>query len=138
MSNSDSLSEIFEEVRRDPFAEFLGIELLEIEPGSSRATMVLQPHMVNFLGIPHGGAIFSLADVAMAAAGSYHGRTAVGLAINIYYLSVAPVEARLIAEATEESAGRRTALYRVTVTTEEGQLVANAQGMAYLRRGTTT
>ena len=45
---------------------------------------------------------------------------------------VAPVAlgTRLIAEATEESLGRRIGTYRLVVTTEEGTLVAACQATA--------
>jgi acyl-CoA thioesterase len=87
--------------------------------------------MLNFHGIPHGGVIFSLADAAFAAAGNSYGQTAVALNVNISFLSAAPVGARLYAEATEESLGRRTALYRMAVTTDDGTLVALCHGTVY-------
>src|SRR3972149_3648265 len=39
---------------RDLFARHMGIELLELRPGYSRASMALKPYMVNGLGMPHG------------------------------------------------------------------------------------
>jgi phenylacetic acid degradation protein PaaD len=137
VNNSDSVSKILEQMTQDPFAKSLGIELLEIAPGFSRAMMVLRPHMVNFMGVPHGGAIFTLADVALAAACNHLGGRAIALGVNIYYLSVASVGARLIAEATEVSAGKRTVLLQVTVNTEDGRPIAHAQGMGYIRGGAT-
>jgi acyl-coenzyme A thioesterase PaaI-like protein len=38
---------------------------------------------------------------------------------------------KLIAEAKEESAGKNTALYIITVRTEEDRLVALCEGVAY-------
>jgi acyl-coenzyme A thioesterase PaaI-like protein len=38
---------------------------------------------------------------------------------------------KLIAEASEENLGRRTALYHMTVKSEDGMLIASSQGMAY-------
>lgn len=118
-------------ISQDPFAHFLGIELLELREGYSKVTMTVGEHMLNFHGIPHGGAIFSLADAAFAAAGNSHGRTAVALNVSISYLAAVPVGARLYAEATEESLGRRTALYRLSVTTGDGTLVALCHGTVY-------
>jgi acyl-CoA thioesterase len=126
-----NLDQAFQQISQDPFACFLGIELLELREGYSRVTMTVGEHMLNFHGIPHGGVIFSLADAAFAAAGNSYGQTAVALNVNISFLSAAPVGARLYAEATEESLGRRTALYRMAVTTDDGTLVALCHGTVY-------
>ena len=104
---------------------------LEVKPGYSRLGMTVGEHQVNFHGMPHGGAIFSLADAAFAAASNSHGQTAVALTMNISFLSAVPVGTKLIAEAQEEKLGRRTALYHMTVTTEDGSLVASCHGMVY-------
>jgi len=109
----------------------MGIELLEVKPGYSRLSMMVGEHHLNFHGLPHGGAIFSLADAAFAAASNSHGQTAVALTMNISFLAAVPVGTRLIAEAQEEKLGRRTALYHMTVTTEGGDLVASCHGMVY-------
>jgi len=125
------LEQVINRIRQDPFAQFMGIELLEVRLGYSKVSMVVAEHMVNFHGIPHGGAIFSLADAAFAAAGNSHGQVAVALNVNISFLAAVPVGARLIAEATEENLGRRTALYRMAVTAEDGTLVALCHGIVY-------
>jgi acyl-CoA thioesterase len=126
--------QIFHRISRDPFACFLDIELLELEQGHSRVGMTVREHMLNFHGIPHGGAIFSLADAAFAAASNSYGQTALALSVSINYLAAVPVGTRLYAEATEESLGNRTALYRLVVTTEDGTLVALAHGMVYRKQ----
>jgi acyl-CoA thioesterase len=131
-----NLDQIFRQISQDPFVRFLGIELLELREGYSRVTMTVGEHMLNFHGIPHGGVIFSLADAAFAAAGNSYGQTAVALNVNISFLSAAPVGARLYAEATEESLGRRTALYRMAVTTDDGTLVALCHGTVYRKSET--
>lgn len=125
---------MFERISQDPFARFLGIELLELGPGTSKVTMIVQEHMLNFHGIPHGGVIFSLADAAFAAASNSHGQTALALAVTINYLAAVPVDTRLVAEATEESLGNRTSLYRLAVKAEDGTLVALAHGRAHRKK----
>jgi len=129
-----TLDKLFQHISQDPFARFLGIELLELREGYSRVSMTVEEHMLNFHGIPHGGVIFSLADAAFAAASNSHGQTAVALNVSINFLAAVPVGTRLYAEATEESLGRRTALYRLAVTTEDGTLVALAHGTVYRKR----
>jgi acyl-CoA thioesterase len=123
-------------IEADPFARSLGIELLALRPGYSRLAMTLQPHMLNFHGIPHGGAIFSLADAAFAAAGNSHGQVAVALSMTINFRSAVPSGTRLLAEAIEQSLGGRTGLYRITVTAdnEEKRLVAVCDGTVYRKK----
>ena len=129
-----SLEQAARQIRKDPFADFLGIELLELREGYSRTALTVTEHMLNFQGIPHGGVIFSLADAAFAAAGNSHGQVAVALNVSINFLAAVPAGTRLRAEASEESATRRTALYRLSVTAEDGTLVALGHGTVY-RKG---
>jgi len=72
---------VYQKISQDPFARWMGIGLQELRPGYSRVAMMLTPQMVNFHGIPHGGAIFALADAAFATASNSHGQTAVALSI---------------------------------------------------------
>lgn len=120
---------------RDLFARHLGIELLELRPGYCRAGLTLAPYMVNGLGLPHGALIFALADFAFAAACNSHGLAAVALNMDIHFLASPDPESRLIAEALEIRCGRRTGLYRMSVTTDDEKLVAELHGVAY-RKGT--
>ena len=48
--------------RKDLFAGFVGIELLEAGAGRATARLDLRDHHLNGLGLVHGGAIFTLAD----------------------------------------------------------------------------
>jgi len=122
-------AQVAEIIAGDPFARYLGIELLDLRPGHSRMAMVLRSHMDNFNGLPHGGAIFTLADAAFAAASNARGTVAVALSMTIHYLTSPASGTRLIAEATESRLGRRVAFYDITVASEDGQPVARCQGV---------
>ncbi|MBI3031437.1 MAG: hotdog fold thioesterase [Candidatus Rokubacteria bacterium] len=124
------LTLIREQVSRDPFAASLGIELLDLAPGYCKAAMRLTPRMVNFQGNPHGGAIFSLADYAFGAACNAHGDPAVALSVTIQFLAAVKPGTRLIAEAREQRQGRRAGFYTMTVTAEDGTVVAACQAVA--------
>jgi acyl-CoA thioesterase len=123
--------ELIEKIGRDPFARSLGIEIVELRAGYSKLSMTVREEMLNFHGIPHGGAIFSLADAAFAAASNSHGTQAVALQMSISYLAAVPVGTTLYAEATEEKLGKRTALYQIKVTDADGKLIASCQGLVY-------
>lgn len=125
---------VFRKIGQDPFAKSMGIELEELRPGYSRVSMTLTPRMVNFHGIPHGGAIFTLADAAFAAAGNSHGQAAVALGMTIHYLAAAEPGSRLIAEAQELRKGNRTGFYQIAVKTEGGDLIATCQAVVHRKR----
>lgn len=122
---------IRERIGGDPYARSMGIELLELRPGYSKVAMTLQPHMVNFHGMPHGGVIFSLADYAFAAACNSHGQTAVAMNVNISFLAAVAVGQRLVAEGVEVKRGRRSSFCQMTVRTAEGEVVAQCQAVAH-------
>ncbi|HUV73006.1 MAG TPA: hotdog fold thioesterase [Anaerolineae bacterium] len=125
---------ILEKMRSDRYTELLGMELLDVEPGYSRVSMVIRDDMFNFNDLPHGGAIFSLADVAFSAASNSHGIVSVALNMEISYLRSVPSGTKLVAEATEEHLGRRTALYHITVKSEVGDLIASCHGVVYRKK----
>ncbi len=118
-------------IESDPWARSLGVELLDLRPGYCRVAMRLRPRMVNFQGYPHGGVIFSLADVAFGAACNSHGEPAVALSVTISYLAAVAPGSRLIAEGREVKQGRRAGFYDVTVTAGDGTVVAVAHCIAH-------
>jgi len=125
---------VFRKISQDPFAQWMGIELQELGPGYGRTAMTLTPQMVNFHGIPHGGAIFSLADAAFAAASNSHGQTAVALSMTVQYLAAAKPGARLTAEAKELRKGNRAGFYQIAVKTEGGEVVAICQAVVHRKK----
>ena len=124
-------TEIAEKIHADPWARALGIEYLDLGRGYCRLRLRLQRHMVNFQGFPHGGVIFSLADVAFGAACNSYGEPAVALSVTIDFLAAVTAEAVLVAEARAVKQGRRAGFYEVSVTTEDGQAVAAAHCIAH-------
>ena len=122
-------------IRKDPFARMLGAEVEIVRPGYSRVTLTVTEQMVNFHGMTHGGLIFSLSDVAFAAAGNSRGQTAVALNVDICFLQASRPGDVLVAEAKERFAGGPTALYDITVTNlKTGDLVAKSLNMVYRKK----
>jgi acyl-CoA thioesterase len=126
-----TLEQIAQTVGQDPFARSLGIEVLEFGAGYSKVAITVEERMLNSHRMAHGGVIFSLADAAFALASNSHGQLAVALNVTIGYVAPVAPGTRLIAEATEESLGRRIGLYRLIVRAEDGTLVATCQATAY-------
>ncbi len=118
---------------RDRFARLCGIELLEVGPGRSRARMALTAEHLNGVGSVHGGAIFTLADLAFAAASNSHGTVAVAINVSISYTKAAAT-GTLTAHAEEVARHPKLASYTVRVTDDSDDLVAIFQGMVYRKR----
>lgn len=126
--------QIFKAISADPFAGLVGIEYQEIRPGYGRTAMTVTPQILNGHGIPHGGAIFSLADSAFAAASNSHGQVAVALSMSINFLAAAAPGSRLVAEAEELRKGHRAGFYQITVKTDAGDLIAVLQAVVHRRK----
>ena len=56
--------------KNDLFAENAGVVLLEVRKGYSKAKLEIKPEHLNAGARTQGGAIFTLADLALAAAAS--------------------------------------------------------------------
>lgn len=125
----DKIRKFFQD--NDQLARTLGFELLEIGDGTARARMTVGPMHLNAASSGHGGATFSLADFAFAAAVNSHGQLAVAIQTSISFVK-APLEGDVLtAEAREISLHAKIAVCDVAVRDQAGDLVASFQGMAY-------
>jgi acyl-CoA thioesterase len=115
---------------RDRWAAVAGARLVEVREGYARARMRLRPIHLNGVRVAQGGAIFTLADFAFAAASNSHGTVAVALDTNITFARAA-MRGVLTAEAREESLSRRVSVCTVRVTDGDGALVALFRGTAF-------
>ena len=127
----DVSTETRERIESDPYCEQLGIDLVDLGPGTAVMAFTITDEDLNFHGTPHGGAIYSLADAAFAAASNSHGQTAFALETNISYLDAADVGETLTATAIETHRTRRTAEYEIVVTDESGDRIATFRGRVY-------
>jgi acyl-CoA thioesterase len=79
---------IAQAVTREPFAQAMNMELVELEDGYSVVKMVYDPdRMDNIYNRAHGGAIYALIDEAFETAGQTDGTVAVALNVNVTYVS---------------------------------------------------
>ena len=121
-----------ERIESDPFCEKMGIELAALGPGTATTELTVTDDLLNFHGTPHGGAIYSLADAAFAAASNGEGDTALAIETNVSYYEAVDVGEILTAEAERVHRRGRTASYRVAVTDEDDDEVAAFRGRVYL------
>jgi acyl-CoA thioesterase len=131
MSSDDVPDELRERIAADPYCERLGIDLVDLSAGEAVTELTVTEDLVNFHGTPHGGAVYSLADAAFAAASNSHGTTAVALETNVSYLEAVDVGTTMRATAEETHLSRRTAEYRVTITDDRDERVATFRGRVY-------
>jgi acyl-CoA thioesterase len=116
--------------KNDRFAERANIELIAVSPGHARAKMTLHPHHLNGYRTVQGGAIFTLADFAFAAASNSYGTVAVAVNVSITFMKAAQT-GTLWAEARELSKNYKLGSYTVEVKDDQGDLVAVFQGLVY-------
>ncbi|MDQ1253289.1 MAG: acyl-CoA thioesterase [Euryarchaeota archaeon] len=119
--------------KKDNFVANVGIELLEVSPGYAKAKLDVEERHLNALKTVQGGALFTLADIAFAAAINAHGSTAVVINANMSFVKAA-TKGTLIAEAKETSIGPKIATYNVDITDDNGDIIAIYQGMGYRKK----
>ena len=109
------MSDVLEKIKNDPFVKFMGIRVDEVSEGFASCSLILTGDMLNFLGVPHGGVYFSLADVAFSAAANYNHPPSFALDISGSFLKPAKVGETLTAKAELVHSTKRTGLYRLEV-----------------------
>jgi uncharacterized protein (TIGR00369 family) len=118
-----------------PFAELLGLQILESQPGMARLAVELRPELLNSFGDAHGGVVTALADVALAVAVIMQDGAARGaITVNLSMSFVGPGRERLVAEGRCLRAGRELAFAEGEVRDGAGSLVAKAVATFKLRR----
>ena len=119
---------------RDPFGQWLGLELGEVRQGYCCLYLRVRPDMLNSFGALHGGVAFSAADTAFALACNSHGRQSVSLTVTIDYLAAGRLGDVLLIEAREESLQEKVSVYNLRLTNQHGTLLALFKGTAYRTR----
>jgi acyl-CoA thioesterase len=119
--------------RADPYTLGLGMELIGWGGGSATVRWTPRAEHRNFSGTLHGGAVFSLADAALAVASNSWGRISLALSVDAQFLAAPAVDVPLVATATERSRRRRVAAYLIDVTAEpsDRSLVASFHAIVH-------
>lgn len=112
----------------DAASRGLGMELVAVEPGHAVLAMTVTERMVNGHKLCHGGFIFTLADSAFAFACNTHNQRTVAQHCAITFLNAARLGDRLVARAVERQRMGRSGIYDITVTREEGFVIAEFRG----------
>jgi acyl-CoA thioesterase len=114
----------------DYFSQWLGIEIVKIEPGTCILKMKIRKEMLNGFSIAHGGIAYSLADSALAFASNSHGRKSLSVETSISH-TVSLNEGDIIfANAQEINLTNKIGVYYITIT-HDGNTVALFKGTVY-------
>ena len=116
----------------DRFASSNDIHLVSLGKGEAVAEMLIVEKHLNGVNIIQGGALFTLADFAFAAASNSHGRIAVAANATISFFKGVS-SGKLTAKAKEHSSGKTLATYVVDITDEAGNKIALFSGTAFMK-----
>lgn len=115
--------------------DLLGIELLSCEPGRAVMRMTVRESMLNGHDICHGGLIFTLADSTFAYACNSRNLNTVAAGCSIEFLQSGKAGDVLTCEGVERVLQGRHGIYDMTVTNQDGEVVAMFRGKSTQIRG---
>jgi acyl-CoA thioesterase len=106
----------------------LGMEIVSVAPGQAMLAMTITERMCNGHKTCHGGFIFTLADSAFAFACNSHNDRTVAQHCSVTFVNPAELGDKLVALAVERQRSGRSGIYDVTVTRDEGVVIAEFRG----------
>lgn len=115
----------------DSASQAMGMEIESVAPGRAVLSMKVRQDMLNGHALCHGGFLFALADSAFAFACNSENHSAVAAGARIEYLAPGRPGDRLTAVAEQVHQGRRTGLYDVTVSNQNGRTLVVFRGNAH-------
>ena len=125
---NDNVETLTAKEKTEPIAKFLGMDLAELTPGYAKITMTLKPEYLNFNGMVFGGIIMCLADQAFAYGMNSLVMPSIATNFSIQLIAGAKVGDVLTAECRPLKSGRRVGFAEMTVTDQNGKLIAKATG----------
>ncbi|MFC1930941.1 PaaI family thioesterase [Chloroflexota bacterium] len=125
---SDALAELKARAEKEPIASFLNMRLLELSPGYARVSIKISHEYLNFNNFIFGGITMAVADQAFGYAVNSVKRPNVASQFNIHFIAAAKAGDELIAEGRVMKSGQRVSIAEMTVTNQEGKLIAKATG----------
>ena len=114
----------FEQFARDRYAcNTTGVKIEKVSKDYSLCSLEINDSHLNGNDCVMGGAIFTLADYAFGVAANFDARDTVTLTSNISYQNPT-IGPKLFAEAICRKSGRSMAFFDITVTDQDGKLIA--------------
>ena len=132
--NSQALKDFF---LHDEFARQSGIEIVEIAEGYARTQVRIEHRHLNAGGYVQGGVLFTLADLAFAAATNSHGTLTVTSTANITFVHGANAGI-ITAQAQELVNHRHLPFCEVRIIDDSGNLLAIFTASGYRKDGVSS
>ncbi len=127
--------EFTEIYKNDIFANQTGIAIQELNDEHAQLAFTVEKRHLNGGNVAHGGAIFTLCDIAMAAMANHKQAISVSIQSDIRFLSAALLGDKLTAEASWVYGRKKMQNCRVSVTNQNGELIAIAEGIFHIKGG---
>lgn len=115
----------------DRFAANAGCRITEVDEQHAVAEMTVTAEHLNGGHVCQGGALFTLADLAIAALMNVSGQLTFGIANSIMYVSSAKEGDVLRAEAVHVANHHKVPSVEVRVTNHAGNIICHVTGMGY-------
>ena len=116
-----------------PFNQTNGIRARLVEDGYAEVTVQSTEHSINIWGLPHGGLLFSLADVAVGlAVHSLHQGKAVTVNANVNFIRSSQDGSSLLGVAQCVRCGRSIGFFQAEVYDNLGTLLLSGQYVIHL------
>ena len=120
--------------RTDRFAANAGCKLTEVNEEHAIAEMTVTNNHLNGGNVCQGGALFTLADLAIAALMNVSGQLTFGINNSITFVSSAKEGDVLRAEASHIARHHKIPSVEVRVTNQDGALICHVTGMGYRKK----
>lgn len=117
--------------KRDRFAANAGCQITEVDEHHAVAMMTVTESHLNGGDVCQGGALFTLADLAIAALMNSGGQLTFGISSSLMFVSSARLGDTLRAEAVHVANHHKIPAVEVTVTNQEGRVICHVTGMGY-------
>ncbi|WP_303238088.1 PaaI family thioesterase [uncultured Bilophila sp.] len=116
----------------DHFVAHNGITIEDADYDYGKVSLALDEHVTNSLGMLHGGAMFTLADMAFGLAANFDQEDGTMISTNatISYMKSAKT-GPIVAEARLANGGRHLATYEVKIYDGQGTYIACAMISGY-------
>lgn len=119
----------------DKASAWLGLSLESTDEGRAVMSLTVAPHHCNGHNICHGGFIFTLADSAFAFACNSRNQATVAQHNTISFVAPGQLGDVLTATAREIALNGRSGITDVTVTNQDGKLIAEFRGASRAIKG---
>lgn len=122
--------------KTDRFAANAGCQLTEVDDQHAVAVMTVTEQHLNGGNVCQGGALFTLADLAIAALMNNKGELTFGISNSMMFVSSARLGDTLRAEAISVADHHKIPAVEVNVTNQDGRLICHVTGIGYRKQQT--